>query len=585
MVFTGGGYVKFKPRPSSALQVGSTLANSWAYAREAGPAPSGLDMYGAGGAFATPTMDPMSAVYANDSIRRVGSTVGQDYGYASPRVPGRPGGTPNPTLGAGAPDDWLSQSSQDAADLWASQFMPDPAQMAEQEYLGKLKELQDKEFELREAMLNGDLARARELLADIEANRAALQVSYQKYLNTVSPHFDNQIKAAGAAGAVAQTELKETGEQSAAEQQAIAEGATATSDAFGDLIGNSAAGKEAAAGMAAAGLAEFADLISGRHQGFMSIAAAQQEATEKRALGERAFMQSELANREKVAMAGFDQRADEVADQIADLEMQRKLFDIQRSQADLQHQRALQELTGSVVDMDALGYGRMQAELYLDARAAAMGIAPDRLQAIKSMWEEAYSQGVFSSSEFKKWFTGADADGNLVSADAGWVTGLSTAEQALLSQAFDAYMTGRTDWVNGNVKPSFNPVTGGSTSGKSGGEAPNNMQIGATAKNPSSGAYYSRQKYAAQMMSYAVKTFGVRSGGQWRDTSVVATGARSSNSDHYSGGAIDLKGTPSQMAAAAAYFRNHPAVSFVLYGGAGHHDHVHVSFNIGYFGG
>jgi hypothetical protein len=91
----------------------------------------------------------------------------------------------------------------------------------------------------------------------------------------------------------------------------------------------------------------------------------------------------------------------------------------------------------------------------------------------------------------------------------------------------------------------------------------------------------------AQFASYAAPVIlsmfpGTVNWGQFRDLNVSASGAMSPTSDHYSGGALDIHGTPEQMEALSSWAQSQPWAANVIYGVEGHTDHVHISFKLGY---
>lgn len=459
---------------------------------------------------------------------------------------------------------------------------------AELEFIRKQRELQLQEQELREAMLNGDLARAKELLRDIEANKAALAEAYVKYRNTVNPHFDAAATAGKATGEATQAELGQIADQSAADQAAIASSADGSVSEFANKVGGTDASVAAAQELAAVGMEEYAALVAGQQEAAARVALAGTDAAVLGAEGDRAFELHLLKNREKRAMAGFDEQADAAAQRITDLEMRKKLFDLEKKRADAAHQKALEDAYGKIESMDSITFGRASAEQYFLNRAEAMGIADDRQALLLDFWSGAFEKGVFDRATFNDWFYSdhAAADGTQ-RPDAAWAQPLSGAEVALLGQMFDAYTKGRDTWKEGGVQTAtaggridYNgPVS-------SSGIPQNNRQVGSAARSEDSGQFYARQQFASQIGAQLKEMFGLSRVGQWRGTNVACGGntGRSCNSDHYTGGALDLHGTKASMRAAAEYLRNQPYVGYVLFETSdGHHDdHVHVSFRIDY---
>lgn len=108
------------------------------------------------------------------------------------------------------------------------------------------------------------------------------------------------------------------------------------------------------------------------------------------------------------------------------------------------------------------------------------------------------------------------------------------------------------------------------------GEAPNNI---ANRNHP---AYQERAQFMSEMHDYILQNFNVSSAGQYRDTSVSGGGQRSSNSDHYSGGAVDFSGSQAELERLFGWLQTQPWVSFAnLYTSGGAAGTLHVSGILG----
>lgn len=121
------------------------------------------------------------------------------------------------------------------------------------------------------------------------------------------------------------------------------------------------------------------------------------------------------------------------------------------------------------------------------------------------------------------------------------------------------------------------------------GEAPSNYA------NRNNALYRSRRDFAVAITPKIEDMFGVSahgSAGYLRPPSSgdAAPGGRSSNSDHYSGGAVDFFGTVEELDQLRAWLVTQPFVSFVRWrteshGGASGTEagaHLHASFDIGW---
>lgn len=110
------------------------------------------------------------------------------------------------------------------------------------------------------------------------------------------------------------------------------------------------------------------------------------------------------------------------------------------------------------------------------------------------------------------------------------------------------------------------------------GEAPSNK---ANWQDP---AYVARADFMAGVLDFALEAFDAASAGHYRDHNAEVTPNRSSNSDHYSGGAIDLRASTVEEAhRILAWASQQPWVSFAqVYPDS---TLVHISANIAAFGG
>lgn len=98
--------------------------------------------------------------------------------------------------------------------------------------------------------------------------------------------------------------------------------------------------------------------------------------------------------------------------------------------------------------------------------------------------------------------------------------------------------------------------------------------------------YQARADFAAAVAAQIEKQFNVNASGEHYlrppSASDAAPGGRSSNSDHYSAGAIDFYGSPERLTALRNWLITQPYISFVRYESPDHLDHLHASFDIGW---
>ena len=112
------------------------------------------------------------------------------------------------------------------------------------------------------------------------------------------------------------------------------------------------------------------------------------------------------------------------------------------------------------------------------------------------------------------------------------------------------------------------------------GEAPNNYT---NRHNP---LYVARREFAVAIAPELQRMFGVSVGGAGYmrppHPDDAKPGGRSHNSDHYSGGALDITGDPAKLDQLRDWLIEQPWVSFVRWRSESHHDHLHVSIDIGW---
>jgi hypothetical protein len=147
---------------------------------------------------------------------------------------------PEPTRPRGPIPEYAPDYSGAVDATWGAYGDMLGAEDPEMEYLLAQRELAMQERALQEAMLSGDIAKARELLRDIEANKKALAVKYDAFRNTINPYYDQEVAAAKQSGAKTTARLGQIGAESGKTQsQAIANAEGAVAE-FGELIGASA---------------------------------------------------------------------------------------------------------------------------------------------------------------------------------------------------------------------------------------------------------------------------------------------------------------------------------------------------------
>lgn len=110
------------------------------------------------------------------------------------------------------------------------------------------------------------------------------------------------------------------------------------------------------------------------------------------------------------------------------------------------------------------------------------------------------------------------------------------------------------------------------------GEAPSNKA------NRSHPAYQARSAFVADAYNFVLSNFDARGAGQHRDHGSPVTGQRSANSDHYSGGAFDVRASSrAEAERILAWATKQPWVSFAQVYSGRDDTLVHISAFIGHF--
>ncbi len=112
-------------------------------------------------------------------------------------------------------------------------------------------------------------------------------------------------------------------------------------------------------------------------------------------------------------------------------------------------------------------------------------------------------------------------------------------------------------------------------------EAPNNFT------NRNNPLYVSRKDFVVALAPRLEEMFGVSaqgSAGYMRApaASDAAPGGKSANSDHYSGGALDIYGTPEELTRLRNWLVEQPFTAFVRYQSESHTTHLHLSIDVGW---
>lgn len=520
-----------------------------------------------------PIMDP-TGVTQDPASQLRGSPFEGPYqgvpGLRSPLAQPPPNFDPN-TAQAWA--DYLETQGQDNAAL--------NAEIAQQD-------IDQKELDLRQAMLDGDAETATRLIGEIQAAKDYMKRSFEDYRRTVTPVYDDAIYQSGL---IQDNNTQPLADIAIAEQggiNAAFAGANADVGKEAQLVGADAQAAAAAKAIAGELTGLYLETSEGRQDDAQRILSALENAAVESSKAFKAEDLWNIDNRERIDQAARDQDLRNAQEGLADLNYRQQLFDLDRERTNIAHAETLRRLreTGSEDPfMDSVGFGQLAATKYLHTQLDAAGTPLDRQSILIGVMEEAWTRGIFSPGELDKYLNVPLEDGVLPMRESYGYPPLTDGEVDLLTRAMGAYGNGRDQYntlasVSGSGGSSAAAISaaGGSSSGSSsGGQAPAN-QANAAAARRGEGEYGARARRVASLKDELMGMFDVNFMGQWRDLDAKVTADRSANSDHYSGGALDFSGTEAEMQNMKTYLEARSDVSFVKI--HGNPRHVHVSFRL-----
>lgn len=448
------------------------------------------------------------------------------------------------------------------------------------------------EIALREALLNGDIEQAKQLIGDINANKAALNQAYQNYYAFTLPH--NQQAVADASmiadnniGAMNQIAAGEVGDKlgayNLAEHNIVG---TADKIGAGDEAAKAAlqqVGRDADLHYdAALERSHFANRLLQGEENVAVTGAREAWATD--------YWQKSMQN--QLDDAGMLVRAKKAEQDLQGLENQRAFLDLDKQRANLANTIAMRdiEMMGGITPVSELDFALASASTAMTDAIAKMGMDPQANIFLQSLFQGAMEQGVYTVQDFNKWLnTVVDDQGNTIRSTAGAMGGaLRDDEIAILRGAFETYNTARTQYQSGSAFKEHSEAQGFRTEITA-------TSVKAVGKNYRSGTYNQfadaagypgyteRANYVTAMKDQIAAAWPGVTFGQWRDKDAT-WGAE--NSDHKAGGALDVHGTHEEMMQIARMAMTWPGVGLVKYNDdPDHADHVHISWDIGYFGG
>lgn len=466
--------------------------------------------------------------------------------------------------------------------------------MAQQDQMGlqaRQHDINMQELALREALLNGDIDRAKQLIADINANKAALNQAYQNYYAFTLPHNQQAVASAGQIadnqiGAMNQIAAGEVGDKLGAYNQAE-HNVVRTADMIG-------AG-DAAAQAALQAVGRDADLHYGA------------------ALERSHFANRLLQGEENVAVTGareawatdywqksMQNQLDDAAmlvkgkaaqDQLRNLENERAFLDLDRQRANLANEIAMKQisLSGEIIPVSAVDFAIASAGTSITDAIAKAGLDPQVGIYFQSLMQQIMGEGNYNSADVEKWLnTVIDEETGqtrrMVAGQGG--KALTATEEQILKTAFNTYETAYKQYQSGAAFEEYTSgtfktvqITANSVFATKGvGEAGKNA-VPDSQKYP---GYEQRAAYAAEVGRQIVAAYPGVTIGQWRGKDQGSN----PDSDHKSGGALDIHGDHATLMMIAKNALTWPNVSFIKYGDdAAHKDHIHISFDIGMFGG
>ena len=267
------------------------------------------------------------------------------------------------------------------------------------------QEIDRKEADLRQAMLDGDVGRVQDLIAEIAAAKEYMRQSYQDYRNTVNPVYDKSITATS----VIQDNLTSPLESIAmAEQGAIQEafaGAKADIGAEAGLIGADEQARQAAQQIAGELTSMYLETSEGRQDDAQRILQSLETAAFESA---RAFKVEDLwniENRERIDMEQRDKTGRAAEDSLEDLQNRQAQLDLDRERMNLAHDETLRRMreAGESPYMDSVGFGQLTAQMSLSDQFRQAGVPLDRQDLLQGVFAAAFDNGVTNSVQMAEW--------------------------------------------------------------------------------------------------------------------------------------------------------------------------------------
>lgn len=229
--------------------------------------------------------------------------------------------------------------------------------------------------------------------------------------------------------------------------------------------------------------------------------------------------------------------------------------------------RAIEKATEAIMEQFAdvgqfegqLDYAFAVTDKAMDSWFAAAGYDELHRNQIEATFRDLLNMGLRGEDAIRQWW-----NAELAASEEGVPPFSEEVLEAIgvLSSVFEQSMDA---WDNGiGVHVGTQTPSGGSVSSSGDrikfsrgvGEAPNNRG------NRDHPTYQARAAFMEDMNRTILSNFSVSPLGQWRDLSVSGGGQRSSNSDHYSGGALDFSGSQSELNRLFSWLQTQPWVSF-----------------------
>lgn len=334
----------------------------------------------------------------------------------------------------------------DAWNKWMEQLADDPADYeAQASYARDMRALDEKEADLRQAILDNDIDAVNDLIAEIAMMKEQMRSGFRDYRRLVDPVLE---------GAVENNE--QLYERNApAFQKIAADAQTGVADAYRQhgqatddlaaLIGAGDAAAQTAAGIVGELEGTYSEAVAGRLKDNLNLLQALEDSG---VAGAKATM---VMDRWRKAREGdlYDKKYDDMTEAAKkrreELRFAEEQLALDRERNKKVYEETMRRLSDAkeTPNIDSISFGQMAAFTYLSDKLDGYGFPADRQLYVQAILEEAWDNAMFEEDQFHGWMMEVVEDSNGNQAPRWQLLGLSSQELSALLGASGAYVSGR----------------------------------------------------------------------------------------------------------------------------------------------